>query len=109
MVKSYAHKIGREVKSIRYKDTKSRWGSCSVDGRLSFSWRLVMAPKEVFEYVVAHEVAHLIEMNHGPRFWTLCEKLCPNSKVYRTWLKKWSYVANDQFSFISVGDMKKNL
>ncbi|EJF85114.1 M48 family metallopeptidase [Candidatus Bartonella washoeensis] len=88
LVKNYAHKIEREVKSISYKDTKSRWGSCSIDRRLSFSWRLVMAPKEVVEYVVAHEVAHLIEMNHGPKFWTLCEKLCPNSKMYRAWLKK---------------------
>ncbi|WP_332065269.1 M48 family metallopeptidase [Bartonella sp. CB189] len=88
LVTYYAQKIDRKVKSIYYKDTKSRWGSCSVDGRISFSWRLVMAPKEVLEYVVVHEVAHLIEMNHGPRFWDICEKLYPNSKDYRFWLKK---------------------
>ncbi|WP_455480781.1 M48 family metallopeptidase [Bartonella sp. B12(2025)] len=88
LVKSYARKVERKVKSICYKDTKSRWGSCSIDGRLSFSWRLVMAPKEIVEYVVAHEVTHLIEMNHGPKFWALCEKLCPSSKIYRAWLKE---------------------
>ncbi|GAA5104564.1 SprT family zinc-dependent metalloprotease [Bartonella jaculi] len=88
LVGHYAHKVERKVKSICYKDTKSRWGSCSIRGRLSFSWRLVMAPKEIVEYVVAHEVAHLIEMNHGPKFWALCEKLCPDSKTYRAWLKE---------------------
>ncbi|PIT71058.1 M48 family metallopeptidase [Bartonella tribocorum] len=88
LVAHYAHQVERKVKSICYKDTRSRWGSCSIDKRLSFSWRLVMAPKEVVEYVVAHEVAHLVEMNHGPRFWALCEKLCPDSKTYRAWLKE---------------------
>lgn len=88
LVGYYADKVERKVKSICYKDTKSRWGSCSIRGRLCFSWRLVMAPKEVVEYVVAHEVAHLIEMNHGPRFWALCEELCPDSQTYRAWLKK---------------------
>ncbi|GAA5096763.1 SprT family zinc-dependent metalloprotease [Bartonella acomydis] len=88
LVGYYAHKVERKVKSICYKDTKSRWGSCSIRGNLSFSWRLIMAPKEVVEYVVAHEVAHLIEMNHGPKFWALCEKLYPNSKTYRAWLKE---------------------
>ncbi|WP_175868382.1 M48 family metallopeptidase [Bartonella gabonensis] len=88
LVAHYAHQVERKVKSICYKDTKSRWGSCSIDKRLSFSWRLIMAPKEVVEYVVAHEVAHLVEMNHGPRFWALCEKLCPDSKTYRAWLKE---------------------
>ncbi|WP_254473630.1 M48 family metallopeptidase [Bartonella sp. B1098] len=88
LVAHYAHQVERKVKSICYKDTRSRWGSCSIDKRLSFSWRLIMAPKEVVEYVVAHEVAHLVEMNHGPRFWALCEKLCPDSKTYRAWLKE---------------------
>ncbi|EJF85448.1 M48 family metallopeptidase [Bartonella rattimassiliensis] len=88
LVAYYAHKVERKVKSICYKDTRSRWGSCSIDKRLSFSWRLVMAPKEVVEYVVAHEVAHLVEMNHGPRFWALCEELYPDSKTHRAWLKE---------------------
>ncbi|WP_455482019.1 M48 family metallopeptidase [Bartonella sp. B35(2025)] len=92
LVTYYADKVERKVKSICYKDTKSRWGSCSRDGSLSFSWRLVMAPKEIVEYVVAHEIAHLIEMNHGPKFWALCEKLCLNSKTYRSWLKENGYM-----------------
>ncbi|AGF75203.1 M48 family metallopeptidase [Bartonella vinsonii] len=88
LVAYYAEKVERKVKSVCYKDTKSRWGSCSIDRRLSFSWRLIMAPKEIVEYVVAHEVAHLIEMNHGPKFWALCEKLCPGSKTHCAWLKE---------------------
>ncbi|MET3589016.1 putative metal-dependent hydrolase [Bartonella silvatica] len=88
LVGYYAHKVERKVKSICYKDTRSRWGSCSIRGNLSFSWRLIMAPKEIVEYVVAHEVAHLIEMNHGPKFWDLCERLYPGSKTHRAWLKE---------------------
>lgn len=79
---------GRKPKSVRFRDTTSRWGSCSADGNLSFSWRIVMAPPGVVNYLVAHEVAHLIEMNHGPQFWALCEKLCPDTKRCRDWLKR---------------------
>ncbi|WP_455476056.1 M48 family metallopeptidase [Bartonella sp. B17] len=92
MVIYYARKVECKIRSISYKDTKSRWGSCSANGCLSFSWRLVMAPKDVVSYVVAHEVAHLIEMNHGPKFWALCEELCPKSKTSRVWLKKNGYM-----------------
>ena len=63
--------IGKNVARVGVRDTKSRWGSCSSQGTLSFSWRLVFAPEAVIDYVVAHEVAHLVEMNHGPRFWRL--------------------------------------
>ncbi|WP_297323135.1 SprT family zinc-dependent metalloprotease [uncultured Bartonella sp.] len=80
--------VGRKPASVRYKDTKSRWGSCSADGHLSFSWRIVMAPFGVINYLVAHETAHLAEMNHGTAFWSLCEKLCPNAKQYQAWLKR---------------------
>ena len=76
------------VKSIRYKDTVSRWGSCSSEGNLSFSWRIMMAPRPVIDYLVAHEVAHLVHMNHGPKFWALCEELCPDTKRCKAWLKK---------------------
>ncbi|MHC5306190.1 M48 family metallopeptidase [Bartonella sp. LJL80] len=88
LVAKHAATVGRKPVSIRYKDTKSRWGSCSADGHLSFSWRIIMAPKGVINYLVAHETAHLIEMNHSPRFWALCEKLCPESKRYQAWLKR---------------------
>ena len=62
--------------------------SCSARGNLSFSWRLIFAPEPVLDYVVAHEVAHLAEMNHGPRFWRLVESLTPGSATPRSWLKR---------------------
>lgn len=80
--------LGRQAASIQVKDTKSRWGSCSSGGRLSFSWRIVMAPDHVLDYLAAHEVAHLKEMNHGPRFWTLCRDLCPRTDEAKSWLKR---------------------
>ena len=83
-----AARIGREVARVSVRDTKSRWGSCSGQGNLSFSWRLIFAPEPVLEYVVAHEVSHLAEMNHGPRFWRLVESLTPNSAAPRRWLKR---------------------
>jgi len=73
---------------VTVRDTKSRWGSCSSTGNLSFSWRLVFAPEPVVDYVVAHEVAHLAEMNHGPRFWKLVRSLTPDTATPRAWLKR---------------------
>ena len=83
-----AARIGRQVARVNVRDTTSRWGSCSGGGNLSFSWRLVLAPEPVLEYVVAHEVAHLAEMNHGPHFWRLVESLTPGSAGPRAWLKR---------------------
>jgi len=83
-----AAQIGREIRRVSVRDTKSRWGSCSGRGNLSFSWRLILAPEAVLDYVVAHEVAHLAEMNHGPRFWRLVESLVPGSAGPRSWLKQ---------------------
>ena len=83
-----AARIGRKLGRVGVRDTKSRWGSCSGRGNLSFSWRLVFAPEPVINYVVAHEVAHLAEMNHGPRFWRLVESLSPDSAAARAWLKR---------------------
>ncbi|MGD9915246.1 MAG: M48 family metallopeptidase [Rhizobiaceae bacterium] len=88
MVTKHTTTIGKRAKAIRYRDTSSRWGSCTADGTLSFSWRIMMAPRPVINYLVAHEVAHLKEMNHGPKFWRLCEKLCPDTDVCKAWLKK---------------------
>ena len=73
---------------MTFKDTRSRWGSCTSDGRLAFSWRIVMAPPYVIDYLAAHEVAHLAEMNHGPRFWTACRRLCPRTDEAKAWLKR---------------------
>ena len=83
-----AAQIGRDVARVNLRDTKSRWGSCSAQGSLSFSWRLIFAPEPVLEYVVAHEVAHLVEMNHGQRFWKLVASLVPDSAGPRAWLKR---------------------
>jgi predicted metal-dependent hydrolase len=83
-----AARIGRDVARVNVRDTKSRWGSCSGQGNLSFSWRLIFTPEPVLDYVVAHEVAHLAEMNHGPRFWHLVESLTPGSAGPRGWLKR---------------------
>ncbi|MGB0960307.1 MAG: M48 family metallopeptidase [Halocynthiibacter sp.] len=83
----YADMIGKPYGKITLRDTKSRWGSCTSDGNLMYSWRLVMAPPEVLDYVAAHEVAHLLEMNHSDRFWAHVDRLCPAQKTARSWLK----------------------
>lgn len=88
LVARHTATVGRKAKAVRYKDTKSRWGSCTSQGVLSFSWRIGMAPPPVINYLVAHEVAHLIEMNHGPKFWKLCHELCPDTERCKAWLKR---------------------
>lgn len=79
--------IGIMPKRITMKDTISRWGSCAPDKTLALSWRLVMAPTFVQDYVVAHEVAHLRQMNHGPKFWALVDQLTPHAKAAIPWLR----------------------
>jgi len=81
-----AARIESRVRRITLRDMKSRWGSCSTDGRLCFSWRLVLSPEFVLDYVVAHEVAHLREMNHGRRFWRLTAQLTCEIERARAWL-----------------------
>lgn len=88
LVLKHTATVGRRAKAIRYRDTTSRWGSCTSDGALSFSWRIMMAPPTVIDYLVAHEVAHLRQMNHGPDFWALCRELCPRTDEARAWLKR---------------------
>ena len=84
----HSEKIGRKVAGISIRDTTSRWGSCASNGRLSFSWRLILAPPEILDYVAAHEVAHLREMNHSDRFWKICRDLAPQTPAARKWLKE---------------------
>jgi hypothetical protein len=84
----YAARLGARPSRISVRDTKSRWGSCSHAGSLSFSWRLIFAPDYVRDYVVAHEVAHLKEMNHSPRFWAHVKTLSPDSARARQWLRE---------------------
>lgn len=79
--------LRRAPGQIRLRDTGSRWGSCTARGDLMFSWRLVMAPEDVLDYVAAHEAAHLVEMNHSPRFWALVEQLRPDWRGQRHWLR----------------------
>lgn len=83
----HAASLGRAPERITLRDTRSRWGSCTSDGALSFSWRLVMAPPDVLDYVAAHEAAHLVEMNHAPAFWALVERLRPDWRAQRDWLR----------------------
>jgi predicted metal-dependent hydrolase len=88
MVHAKALRVQRPVKRITLRDNRSRWGSCTPDGSISFSWRLVFAPALVVDYLVAHEVAHLVHLNHGPRFWALARDLCegPMDEA-EAWLK----------------------
>ncbi len=79
--------LGRPVGRISFRDTRSRWGSCTSRGDLAFSWRLAMAPPPVRDYVAAHEAAHLVEMNHAPAFWRLVERLAPDYRAQRAWLR----------------------
>ncbi|MDB5490712.1 MAG: hypothetical protein JWO78_561 [Micavibrio sp.] len=80
--------INKPINAISIRDTSTRWGSCSQEGNLSFSWRLILAPLPALDYVVAHEVAHLIHMNHKTRFWALCEKLSADFAGGHGWMKK---------------------
>lgn len=84
----HANSLGLEPKRIVVRDQTTRWGSCSATGALSFSWRLVLAPAFVLDYLAAHEVAHLAQMNHGPRFWALVERTMPQYETARAWLRK---------------------
>ncbi len=81
-----AAQAGVAVRRVGVRDTRSRWGSCSADGSLMFCWRLLMAPPFVQDYVVAHEVAHLRHMNHGPDFWALTDFLSPHRTQAVAWL-----------------------
>lgn len=83
----YAADLGVTHAGITMRDTKSRWGSCTSEGRLMYSWRLVMAPPPILDYVAAHEVAHRLEMNHGQHFWALVESICPDYRTPRKWLR----------------------
>ena len=83
----YAAKVGRQYTRLTLRDTRSRWGSCSSNGTLMYSWRLIMAPPDVLDYVAAHEVAHLVEMNHSPAYWDVVGALYPDYQRPRQWLR----------------------
>jgi predicted metal-dependent hydrolase len=87
----YAAKMQCNFSKLTVRDQKSRWGSCTSDGALSYSWRLILAPDFVLDYVAAHEVAHLREMNHGPGFWRLVLTHCPRTREAKRWLKAYGH------------------
>jgi hypothetical protein len=86
LVEDEAAALGVEAGKIQIRDQRTRWGSCSANGNLSFNWRLVLAPFEVLDYVVVHEVCHLREANHSRRFWRLVESRRPDWRDQKVWL-----------------------
>jgi len=86
-VEYYTNRHGFQYRRIRITSARTRWGSCSSTGNLNFTWRLVMAPPKVIDYVVAHEVAHLKIKNHSKSFWKLVERIMPDHERYKAWLK----------------------
>lgn len=88
LAQAKAARIDRRITRLTIRHMTSRWGSCGSDGALCFCWRLVLAPEPVFDYIIAHEIAHLRHMNHGPRFWNLVARLSPELDGARRWLKK---------------------
>ena len=82
-----AEKLGVTFNTVRVRELKSIWGSCSASGNLTYSWRLIMAPQAINDYICAHEVSHLIERNHSPQFWSLVASICPHFKTSRKWLR----------------------
>ena len=83
----HAATLGVEVKSVSMRSQSTRWGSCSSSGRLNYNWRLILAPPFVLDYVAAHEVAHLVHMNHSPNFWRAVEQALPDMNKGKAWLK----------------------
>jgi predicted metal-dependent hydrolase len=79
--------VGREYAKLSIRDQRTRWGSCSSAGAMSFNWRLLLAPEAVLEYVVRHEAAHLAVMDHSPRFWAVMARLMPGYEIPRRWLR----------------------
>jgi predicted metal-dependent hydrolase len=82
-----AASLGHQVSRVTIRDQRSRWGSCSPSGRISLNWRLIQVPPSVRDYVLLHELTHLVESNHSPRFWKKLEAVCPWHREARTWLR----------------------
>ncbi len=90
----YSKLLGVNYKKIKISNAKKRWGSCSTKGYINLSWRLVMAPVEIIDYVIVHELAHLIEPNHSKKFWLQVKRIFPDYKKRRKWLKDNGYLLN---------------
>ncbi len=87
-VREFVALLGVSYAAVRIKDQRSRWGSCSGKGNLNFNWRILMAPEAVCDYVIIHELCHLVHMDHSERFWKLVESVCPDYRRCRAWLKE---------------------
>lgn len=85
-VNLWAKHIGVQPSAVRYRVARQRWGSCSTEGVICFNWKMIMAPPEVIDAIVIHELCHLIEHNHSPRFWALVQQHCPYYSVHKNWL-----------------------
>lgn len=83
----FAPRVGKAPGRVAIREQKSRWGSCSHKGNLNFNWKLIMAPPQALDYVVIHELCHLHEFNHSPRFWTLVAAQMPDYEIWKKWLK----------------------
>jgi predicted metal-dependent hydrolase len=90
-IMSFAKKMQVQVNRITIRNQKTRWGSCSARGNLNFSLRLLMMPPEVIDYIIIHELAHLTELNHSPRFWAIVQRFDPYYKTHKAWLRKNAY------------------
>ncbi|MEL7214942.1 MAG: SprT family zinc-dependent metalloprotease [Pseudomonadota bacterium] len=84
----YSAELGRPYSRLTLRDTKGRWGSCTTEGAIMLSWRLILAPPSVLRYVAAHEIAHLEQMDHSPAYWAVVERLYPDWQTQRDWLKR---------------------
>jgi predicted metal-dependent hydrolase len=87
-LETWSAKTALHPRAVRIRDQKTRWGSCSAQGRINLNWRLALAPVVVADYVIVHELCHLRELNHSPRFWQLVEKWVPDHAVHRRWLRE---------------------
>ena len=84
----WAPLLGVSFGRVSVKDQRTLWGSCSREGNLNFNWRLALAPAEVLDYLVVHELAHRAQMNHSRRFWEVVERVCPEHRAHRRWLRQ---------------------
>lgn len=93
-LKELSREMGVTFNDVRFRQQKTRWGSCSSDKNLNFNWRLIHAPKAVIDYVIIHELSHTVHMNHGTRFWDMVAKYDPDHPLHRGWLKRYGNTAD---------------
>ena len=86
--RKYSELLDVEPRSITVKTYKSRWGSCSVKGDISYNWKLILSPAHIIDYVVVHELCHMKELNHSPNYWKWVESILPDHKARRKWLRE---------------------